>query len=313
MRCARTALPLVPLVALVGCAPTFDDRHDLLGFRVAALGVVDGRADAAIWSGTLFHGDAVALDWTADGAPLGEGWDVQVPPGTGSLGLVATAPDGTVREARVSVGDAPPPLEFQRAAVAVGEDVSIGARATLEETPSRGAAAAGQALRVRLVDPGGTQTRWMVAGGSTTILELDAETADVLAERLELDDGEVVSREASIAGLHHVLALRMDGAGGNRWAWVAAALGTEAAHLQSGGWLIESTADASTGLLAVTLDDLSEDGVGALGRPEAVVDLAQHGPPGCAPPDTPFSLDWLANGRCTVAETRGRRVVLAER
>lgn len=304
---------VVPLAALVGCAPTFDDRHDLLGFRIAAVGAVDGEAEAVVWSGALFHEARTTLAWTADGVALGEGWGVPVPAGTEELGLVATAPDGTVREARVSVGGTMEPLAFERAAVAVGEDVSIEARAALPETPSDGGAPEGEALRIRLVQPGGEQTRWMVAGGATTLLELDAETADVLPERLEFDDGEVVRREAVEPGVQHVLALRIDGEGGNRWTWVDAALGTDTPLIRSGGWLVEGSVDLSTGLLAVTLDALSATGVGTLGSPQAVSDLTQHDPPDCAPADVPFSLDWLAEGRCTVSETRGRRVVLAVR
>jgi hypothetical protein len=309
----RLLLRVGPLAVHVGCAPAFDDRHDLLGFRIAAVGVVDGEASAAVWSGALFHEEPVTLDWTADGESLGQGWGIAVPDGTGELGLVATAPDGTIREARVGVGITPAELVFERASVLVGDDISIEARAALEETPSDGAAPEGEALRIRLVDPEGEQTRWMVAGGASTLLELDAVTADVLPQRLEFDDGEVVGRETVPAGFQHILALRIDGDGGNRWRWVDAALGTDTALIQSEGWLLESSADVGTGLLAVTLDELTTSGVGALGEPEAVDDLAQHDPPNCAPADTPFSLGWLADGRCTVSETRGRRVVLAVR
>lgn len=309
----RPLLVAAPSAALVGCAPAFDDRHDLLGFRIAAVGIVDGEAAAAVWSGALFHEEPVRLDWTADGEPLGQGWGLPVPDGVTELGLVATAPDGTVREARVGVGTSLAALSFERTSVPVGEDISIAARAALAESPSAGAAPEGEALRIRLLEPGGSQTRWMVAAGATTLLELDANTADVLPERLEFDDGEVVGRERVPAGLQHVLALRIDGVGGNRWTWVDAALGTDAAFLQSEGWLLESSADAGTGLLAATLDDLTPDGVGTLGAPEPVDDLGQHDPPGCAPAGIPFSLGWLADGRCSVAETRGRRVVLAVR
>jgi hypothetical protein len=306
----RAAIPAACL-ALAGCAPTFDDRHDLLGFRIAAIGVVDGQAAAAVWSGSLFHAEPTSMVWTVDGAPLGEGWGLGVPEGAEELGLVATAPDGTIREARVSIAGGLAPLSFTRSAVAVGEDVSIEARSALDESPLDGAAPAGQAVRIRLEAPEGDRSRWMVAGGETTLLELDAETVDVMPERLGFDDGEVASRQAVAPGVQHVLALRMDGAGANRWAWIDAALGVDTPLIRSGGWLLEGEADTSTGLLAVDLDGLSADGVGTLGSPEAVDDLSQHDPPTCAPSDLPFSFDLLADGRCTVADSLGRRVVLA--
>ena len=307
----RSAITASLAAVVCGCAPTFDDRHDLLGFRIAAVGVVDGEASAAVWSGSVFHAESVTLHWSADGEPLGLGWGVPVPPGTGELGLRVVAPDGQERTARVSVSDGIGPLAFERTLVSVGDDVSIDGRSALEERPLAGSASDGEAVRIRLVDPGGTSTRWMVGSGATTLLELDSDTVDVLPDRLTFDDGEVVGRVPAEVDVAHVLALRMDGAGGNRWVWVDAPIAGDHSVFRSDGWVLEGAVDVSTGLLAVTLDGLEAGGVGALGDPEPVLDLEQHDPPACAPSGQPFSLDWLANGRCSVSETRGRRVVVA--
>ena len=307
----RTIIAALGSMASAACAPAFDDRHDLLGFRIAALGVVDGQASASVWSGELFHAEPTRMRWTADGEFLGEGWEIPVPAEARELGLTATAPDGRERSARVSVGDALEPLAYTRSSVAVGKDVSIEARGKLVEEPLDGAAPAGLAVRIRLDSPDGNQTRWMVADGATSLLELDPETVDVMPERLQFDDGVVAGRTSIDPGVVHVLALRMDGDGGNRWAWIDAGLGTDGPLFRSDGWLLEGDVDTSTGLLAVTLDELSPSGVGTLGAPEPVADLTQNDPPDCAPSGQPFSLDWLADGRCSVSGSRGRRVVLA--
>ena len=52
-----------------GCAEPFEvRRQELSGFRIAAVGVVDGKASAAIWSGEgLGHAEAPILEWSMDG------------------------------------------------------------------------------------------------------------------------------------------------------------------------------------------------------------------------------------------------------
>lgn len=306
---ARSAL-LLPICLLAGCAPTFAERQDLLGFRIAAVGAVDGEARAAIWSGDLFHTAATTLEWTADGTSIGEGWGVVVPDDASELALVATAPDGTVREAVVSVGAAPPPLTVTRAAVDIGADVSIAARSGLAAEPVDGAVPDGAAVRLVVADAADRQQRWMVASGEGTLLELDAVTADVLNEELTFDDGEVEARRALDAGTRHVLVLSLDGAGGNRWRWVDAVFGAAGPLIAHGGWLLPFEADASTGLVAVTLDDVTAAGVGTWSDPVAVSDLSAHEAPACAPADAPFELDWLVDGRCLVEDVDGRRLVL---
>ena len=56
MRASSLLSHLLLAGLLPGCAEPFAvNRHDLGPFRIAALGVVDGQASAAIWSGQPFH------------------------------------------------------------------------------------------------------------------------------------------------------------------------------------------------------------------------------------------------------------------
>ena len=101
------ALPLI--LGLAACQEPFSvNRRELGPFRIAAVGVVDGVASAALWSGLgLYHDERPSLTWTLDGAPLGEGFDVAVPAEGGQLGLTVTAPDGRVYVAEVTARAAP--------------------------------------------------------------------------------------------------------------------------------------------------------------------------------------------------------------
>ena len=63
----KSTVSIAALCGLVGCAPSFMDRHDLLGFRIAAVGVEDGYASAAIWSGRLFHEAPPLLELAVSG------------------------------------------------------------------------------------------------------------------------------------------------------------------------------------------------------------------------------------------------------
>jgi hypothetical protein len=295
-----------------GCTPSFDvDRHTLGPFRIAALGQVEGQASGVIWSGSLFHTAPTSLVWTADGAALGEGWDVAVPADATRLGLVATAPDGTERTATVSVGNAPALPDISRFAVTLGDDLSLDARRDAVETPVDGSVESGEAVRLRAVDQEpDLDTRWMLAEGDGTLLEVDASSVDVLSEDVLFDDGEVESREALPAGTRHVLALTLDGGGGNRWAWTDAAFGVDGPLVAHGGWLLPLDVSTGTGLVAVTMNDVTADGVGQWSDPQPALDLSSQDELACALVGEPFELSWLVDGRCTTPEVEGARVVL---
>lgn len=309
------ALPL--LLGLAACQEPFSvNRRELGPFRIAAVGVIDGVASAALWSGVgLYHDAPPTLRWTLDGAPLGEGFDVAVPAEGGLLGLTVTAPDGAVYVAEVTARAAPIAApEVARAAVDLSGALDLDARrAALAESVS-GSVAEGDATRLTLEGDGVADLtwRWMSAGGLGSLLELDPGVADVLAEELEFEDGALLSRAPTGPGIYPQLALGLDGAGGNRWVWADAAIGVTTPLLRHEGRLIPADAEAPPGLVAATAR-LSDDVVGLTlteVAPATEDDIAGMFLP-CAPsPGEPFRLAWLAEGRCVRADLDGVRVVL---
>lgn len=311
----RRVLPLL-LPLCCACQAPFDvNRKDLGPFRIAAVGVQDGVARAAIWSGLgAWHEVAPTLSWSLDGAELGQGWDVAVP-GAGTLDLVVTDSEGNPHEAQLSVAEPLPAFTVTRAAVDLGEDLSIDARRAASESPVDGSVAADQAERLRLVWPEGTDTsagstRWMSAGGEGSLLELETFAADVLAQEVVFDKGEVVERTDSGPGIYTQLALVIDGQGGNRWSWVDAAIGVDQALVQHEDRLLPLDIDTGTGLVAVTLSQADDLWGIAATDPVPVTDLAEQEPLACAPAGLPFRLAWVVEGRCPRPEVLGARVVL---
>jgi hypothetical protein len=315
------ALTAACAAALTGCAEPFAVQRDTLGpFRVAAVGVTDGVASAAVWAGQPLHEAPVELAWTLDGAPLGEGWDVAVPDDSDGreLGLTATAPDGTTRQARVTVAAAPASFGVGYAGVDLGgiwtlEDrraakaVSLDGRAVPEGLAARVHAASGDAATATVAE-----VRLMVADGDGTLLRLDERTTDLLREDLRFDDGALASRQPIDPGVALALALAFDGEGRNRWSWLSIPMGLDGAWVSSGGLSVDlGGTDSSTGLVAVTLADLDPASSEiTLSDPESVSDLDQQEPLDCAIDGAPFRLSWLHGGRCAVSDVEGARVVL---
>ena len=301
-------------LTLLGCDALFDvERRELGPFRIAAIGVVDGEASAAIWSGDgLYHDEAPTLEWTLDGRRLGEGWGLPVTDGD-VLELTATSANGDVKYATVSVRDTPRAFEINRYA-AVLTDVSLEARREADVRPIDGAADPGESVRVRLGADEGSVARWMTALGEGTALELEDLAADLFDETLLFEDGELASREPLDRAFTHHLALVIDGDGGNRWSWIDAAYETEESMIRHEGWLIPVERNAAPGAgetrIAVTL--VEDDGVTGI-RFEDIVgvdDLTEQTPLTCAIPDEPFRLSWIAEGRCPRPDVVGARVVL---
>lgn len=303
------------LVLAVGCAEPFGVQREVLGpFRIAALGVVDGQAEAAIWAGQPFTEAPLNLEWHLDDTVLGEGWGLTVPLSAAgqTLGLRATAPDGTTREASVTVGAAPDPFRVLRQPVDLSEIWSLEDRRDAKPL-AEDADEVSSGLSARLVaevEPG-SKARFRVPEGQGTLLSLTSATADLLPEDLQFEDGEVTTRTPVEPGLATVLVLSLDGHGGNRWQWVQVSMGlTLGARVRHEGFVLEAEgADARTGLLAITLTDLDPaSGTFSAVDAEPVTDTAEQDPLACGP--APFRLAWLWEGRCTVDDAEGRRVVL---
>jgi len=303
---------------LSGCDASFGvSRQELGPFRIAALGVHDGIAEAAIWSGDgLFHEEAPVLSWSLDGEPLGLGFGIEVP-GPGILELEATSPDGDVRRAEVTVADLPAELALMRAEVDLRQSgLDREDREALEAEGVDAVVASGLAARLELGEPGGESleaglVRWMRADGAGTLLELTERSADFLAEDVVFEDGEVISRERLDDGLYSLLALHLGGEGANRWLWIDVAMGDEGPWWRHEGRLLPGEVSAETGLVAGTVVEAEGPSGVILEDLASVESLDEMLPIACAPTETPFRLAWVAEGRCPRPEVLGSRVVVS--
>jgi len=272
---------------LLACAEPFDVSRDVLGpYRIAAIGVEDGLARAAIWSGDMAHDEPPVLRWTLDGQDLGEGWDVAVD-GEGELELEVTSPWGDVHLARVSAKEPPSGLVWWREAVVI-ENESVEVRRITETRAVDGAVAPGESTRIKTTTTWGT-AHWMSDTGA--LLPLDQANPDDFEQPAAAD----------VLGNAHVLLFARDGEGGNRWAWIDAAVSEGKTFHHSGRIL---PGDVPPGLVAATLEGAR------LVDLVPVDDLDQQDALDCALPDVPFELDWLTEGRCALSEVDGARVVV---
>lgn len=309
------ALILPALAALSACAPPFDvARKDLGPFRIAAMGVHEGVAHAAVWSGQgMAHAQAPSLAWSLDGEPLGEGSDLALPEDAvdgALLELVATSATGEQAQALLTLLDSTQDLQVQRAAIEVGEDLSLTTRRELPPLETQHAAD-GQAVRVSLENARGS-LRWMSASGLGTVLELSETQADVLADEVVFENEEgawvVAERELGEPGIYHQLVLDLDPELGNRWAWVDVAVGVDEPLIEHFGRLIPGEVTSDAGLMQVTLRAVSGDL--ELEALSPVEDLSTQDTLDCAPADQAFRLDWVAEGRCGLDALDGATVVL---
>lgn len=323
MSTLRPALTVV-LLSLTGtaCQPEFPvERHVLGPFRLAAMAVVDGLARAAIWSGDgPTHAEAPVLAWTADGDPLGEGFGVAVPPGTGRLGLTVTGPAGQRIVGSVGVADCAAALSVSRATVPTDGALSLAARQDWPETPvADGADRADLGVRLRAASTGfpqGPALRWMVAGTAATVLEVEDDAADLLAERVVFDGGELESRSPTGPALHHGLVLALGGDGCNRWQWWDVPFVQDGPFLAVGASrlpvLDDSLTDAVAAAPVVEAELHILDGVPHVAGLAAAADTApdEEGGLACGDGSADLDLAWMWSGRCTRAELDGARVRL---
>ncbi len=309
----RAGSLLAAALLLGACAEPFDEtRQDLVSFRIAAVGVQDGVAAAALWSGgALIHHDPPALAWTLDGVALGTGWGVPVS-GYGELGLTATSPDGDVREAVVTVGQpASGQLGVTREAVELSGDLDLASRLAVSGAPIETSAPSDHGVRLVMTGrAAGERLRWMVGGGEGTLLELDEDRADALRQEVRFEEDEAVAREDLGDGFVHTLVLGLDDAGGNRWTWADAVVGDAGTLLRHEGRLVPAEGDLTPGLTAVTVEVSDTSGGVRLSDAVVVDTLAEQDTLSCAPAGEPFRLAWIAEGRCLADDVREARVVL---
>lgn len=312
MRPALFTLVAVCGPVVVGCAEPFDVVRGELGpFRLAALGVHDGVASAAVYSGLgLYHEASPELTWWLDGQPLGSGYDVAVPDGD-LLELEVLGPADEVLRGQVSVSQvATAPWPLVRSEVDAGP-TDLGERAALPSTEVAHSAAEGLAMRL---EPEARGTlRWMTVSGRGTLIEVGPATADVLAETIEVEDGEVVSRTPVEPGLFPQLLLDLGGEGANRWLWVDAAVGLTGAVVRHEGRLLEVDVAPAAGTRWVAATVEATRTLGGFRLKDVVAqvdgDLAAQ-TVACGVPGEPFRAAWVAEGRCPLPAVEGQRVVV---
>ena len=113
---AMKRIPILVAVHLFGCAEPFDeDRHDLLGFRIAAVGMHDGLGRAMIWSGEgLYHEQQPELVWRdEEGREIGNGYDVDISEFQQVI-LDVVDPGGDVYSARYTPSESSQTIEIER-------------------------------------------------------------------------------------------------------------------------------------------------------------------------------------------------------
>jgi hypothetical protein len=300
-----------------GCQPAFPVERHLLGPpRLAALGAADGEARAAVYSGLgLFHDDAPALWWSADGRPLGEGFGVAVPDGAARLEVEVELPDGSAWSGGVDVREAPPLGALQRAQVPLSRDLSLAARRSVDGAPVPDGVDDDQdALRLSFGAADGLELRWMLVDAGATVLELDEARADVIAAEVLRDDGAWTRGRWTGPAPHAGLLLGLDGRGGNRWTWMDLPFGEDGPWLRIGERRLPVPEALPPGWVELRLAD---------GPPPAGVEVEQARwlapaedppPPGyalaCGGGPDAFDLAWLAEGRCVRAEVVGRALLV---
>jgi hypothetical protein len=337
---------LVVLLGLVGCqAPFGEARQRLAGDRVAAITLsheADGVVRPAAW--TVVEGRPWADEppelmwsWLPDGvspdtppaAPVVGAWPALTRPATASvprLRLEARFASGEVSIAVIDVPEAGlPPLDGLDLALLPGRPLADATETELardarlaEPAEPADAVPVGTwaRLAVRSPPPDGTRVRWMATAG--TVLELDATSTDWAPADLVLDDLDVEEATPLESGVVTVLALAVDGRGGNVAAARDVPVGRPGAGMPvSGRWLPGDGLSPETvgwfrGRLAA--DDASPTGL-------RLDDATPVDPPAgaygtetlaCAGPTPgPFDPTWLLDGRCTRADVVGADVVVA--
>ena len=317
--------------ALFACQEPFElDRHDLVGFRVAAVAAAAGAPEgwaprvAVITEGEMWAPDTATLRWhlvpdaaslweldTAAAAPLAEGPVPLLPYDEGDIGLIATHEGSEVRvivTPPTAEAESLPPIAVSTVPFAVeavdGPSLGREARAGVVATPAD-AVPVGGFGRWSVAAGDGAVVRWMATAG--TFFELDARTTDWAAGDLRLDGDEIEGERSVLeAGPVSVLALAL-GEGATRFRAQEVWVGPPGDGLWvEGRWLpAEPAAAGMAGVLQATLeaDDASPTGLRATGvmvagEGEATAADWGTGALGCDGVGGPFDPGWLLTHQC---------------
>jgi hypothetical protein len=334
--------------ALLACQEPFEiDRHDLVGFRIAAISAPPAAAGqsleptaALIVEGRPWSEDFVDLGWfwvdgpqdvtlldplspTAATGPLPL---LVVPEDKRTLALIARLGDQEQR-AFLEVAEGAPtfagpssitldqlPLSLD---TVTGPELSLPARQELEGEPA-GAVSPGDFLRLQALVEGDPLIRWMATAG--TFFELDRQTTDWAAGDLRLDEDEIEEGQAPISpGWVTFLALALGEPGETSFLARDVPVGTEPAGLWVGDRFVPTDVpvswqpgDAVRGTLAA--DDSSPFGLvlqGATVEPAVqVTDYGTSALPCLVTRDGPLDPQWWLTGVCARDNSVGIEVVI---
>lgn len=334
--------------ALLACqAPFGTDRHDLVGFRLAAVSVppafatetvtpevalvVDGRPWSddpveLVWYWVETEDDVLAIDPLTPVAGSGPAPSLLVPSRERVLAVVATH-DGREQRAFVELPEPPGLLDapFDVLAeglpltvdAAEGPELVLDARAALEPT-ALAEIAPGDFVRLTADVDGDPLVRWMATAG--TFFELERQVADWAAGELrldvdEIDDGRTVLDPGPVT----VLALALGVPGETRFAALDLSVGPHPPGVVVQGRAVPTVpavdpqpGDGVAGTFVA--DDTSPTGFrleGATLVDLLTVDFGSDAIPCAANLVGPFDPRWLLTGVCTRADVDGRAVVLA--
>lgn len=318
------------IFALLACQEPFDaDRHDLVGFRVAAF-TADRDGDtvvprvAVIEEGRPFGDGQLELAWfwidrvgqsaeLEDRAPDASGPAPVLVAATERLALVARRGDD-VRRAELAVGDAVPiglsVAHTDRELLDLtDDDLPLDVRAAWSTEPSRAVDPGGLA-RFTVSGPPGTDTIARFMGTAGTWLELDATTADWTPGELVVDDGEIESRQVGEPGVQTVIALALDGPNGG-FAAVDVVVGEESPGTWVNGRFLPGAVAVGRSWVTLRVDDDAPSGLRAEDAepagPEATWDPSGAG---CVGVSGDFDPTWLLEARCARAPLDGERVLV---
>ena len=308
----RLFLPIL-ILFMSACRADFDVARDKLGpFRIVGVGVEEIGAEcpvatAAIWSGYgAYHLDSPKLDWFLNGVPLGTGWDVPVC-SDGELTLVVRDAEGHGEEARLTVKAREKNRVLNREDVVLS-DLDLESRRAVDGVVVETSVPVGSATRVEFEGLlNGDSVSWISPENQAHVLPLNVSTTDFLMEDWEEDsDGMLLSR-APLAGPSSHFALIYDGNGANDFLWVDLVFGMEDSEfLRHEGRLIASQGISGVDEIVATVEKTAE------GYRLSEL-LPGDGVPRffpCMGTRTSFSLDWIANGRCSLAELDGQQITL---
>lgn len=339
------------IAVLLACQEPFSvDRHDLVGFRIAAVTaeptasgsilrpsaaiIVDGRPWAARPADLSWYwvedADAVTqLDPLSEAAGVGPDPELERPADERALALIARH-DGEEARAILEVPGPPATLpslsRLQRGTLELALDTVGGPQLTLEarralQPDEQAQLEPGGFVRLSAELQGeaqGTLIRWMATAG--TFLELDAHTTDWAAGQVQLDEDELAAPPEPLAPGHvTVIALLLGPPGEARFHATELAVGPPGDGLWvEGRWLPTdapiawSPGDAVRGTLIA--DDASPVGLRLIdAQPEPADAVTDWGTPTLAclvSRDGPFDPGWLLTQICGRDGADGRSVVV---